>query len=163
MITKDQLAASMLRDCDISLHLFGKLTPEAWDYRPSPSQRSTTELLQYLSICGAAGIRCMSQNDWKLFGEYSDRAKAMSPGEFPKAMERQKDEIAAFFLSVSESTLESFDAPLPGGGTLPLALAILNGPQKWLNAYKLQLFLYVKSACDHAVSTPNLWAGVDRR
>ncbi len=41
-----------------------------------------------------------------------------------------------------------------------LGLAILNGPLKWLTAYKLQLFLYAK-ACGAEIGTANAWAGMD--
>ncbi|HXC24902.1 MAG TPA: hypothetical protein VNU46_03230 [Gemmatimonadaceae bacterium] len=163
MITKDQLAASMLRECDIIQHLFTKLGPDALTYRPSPAQRTTLELLRYLSICGTAGIRCMSEANWKLFSGFAERAKEMTAEEFPAAMQRQSEEIAAFFASVSEETLETQEAPLPGGTMLPLGLAILNGPFKWLASYKLQLFLYAKAAGAVEIGTANAWAGADRR
>ena len=90
MITKDQLASSMLRECDICLHLHTKLGPGTLDYRPTSGQRSTLELLQYLSVCGSAGVRCLAESNWKLFGDYSARAQVMTAAEFPEAMARQK-------------------------------------------------------------------------
>lgn len=162
MITKDQLAASMLRDCDILLHLYGKLRPEDADHRPSERQRSTLELLRYLSICGAAGIDCMAHADWGRFKAFSERAKEMAFDGFPAAIERQKAEIEAFFQSVSEETLETQEAPLPGGrGVSTLGAAIFNGPQKWLAAYKLQLFLYAKACGGMELGTSNVWGGMD--
>lgn len=160
MITKDQLGASMLHECKVALHLFGKLSPDAYDYRPSPRQRTTTELLRYLAICGIAGTRCMADADWKLFAEYRARTNEMRPEEFPAMMERQKGELDAFFRSVTEEMLEMQDAPLPGGGMQPLGAAILNGPLKWLAAYKLQLFLYAK-ASGAEIGTANAWNGID--
>lgn len=163
MISKGQIAASMTRDCDITQHLFTKLTPESYTYRPSPSQRSTEELLRYLAICGIAGVQCMAGGSWKQFGEFGARVQAMAPEQFPELMNQQKAELEAFFASVSDQALLSQDAPLPGGGTLPLGLAILNGPFKWLTAYKLQLFLYAKAAGAADIGTSNAWAGADRR
>ncbi len=162
MITKDQLAASMLRDCEVILHLYTKLTPADADYRPSEKQRSTLDLLRYLSICATASLDCLVHADWKRFAAFGDRVKEMSFEGFPAAMEQQKTEIAAFFAGVSEATLETQDAPLPGGrGQSTLGLAILNGPQKWLAAYKMQLLLYAK-ACGHAeLGTSNVWGGMD--
>jgi hypothetical protein len=57
--------------------------------------------------------------------------------------------------------LETQMAPLPGGGTRTLGLAILEAPFKWLTAYKLQLFLYAKATGASAIGTANAWAGVD--
>ncbi|HKR64723.1 MAG TPA: hypothetical protein VJZ00_13405 [Thermoanaerobaculia bacterium] len=161
MITKDQLAESMLRECDILLHLHSKLPPGALDYQPSPEQRTTLWLLRYVAICAIGGIRCMAEANWKLFGEYNARVKEMTGDEFPAAMERQKQEIADFFASVSEGTLETQEAPMPGGGVLPLGAAILNGPFKWLAAYKMQFFLYAKAAGATELKTSNAWRGTD--
>ncbi len=161
MITKEQLSAAMTRECDISVHLFEKLTPGSFDFSPAPGQRNTTELLRYLSICGIAGIRCMADANWKQFGDFVARSKDMKPEEFPAAMLKQKGEIAAFFETTSEKVLETQDAPLPGGGSMPLAAAILNGPFKWLAAYKLQLFLYAKATGAPEIGTANAWMGID--
>jgi hypothetical protein len=161
VITKDQLAASLTRECDICRHLFTKLGPAAHDYRPSPGQRSTTDLLRYLSYCGIAGVRSMAEKNWKIFAERAERAKEMPAAEFPEAMDRQKREIETFFESVSDQTLGTQEAQVPGGGTLPLGAAIMSGPLKWLTAYKMQLFLYAK-ATGADIGTVNAWAGIDR-
>jgi hypothetical protein len=162
MITKDQLAASMLRDCEVILHLYSKLEPHHADHRPSERQRSTLELLRYLSFCAAAGVDCMAHGDWSRFKGHAERAAAMPFEGFPTAMEAQKAALEAFFAGVSEAALETQEAPLPGGrGVSTLGLAILNGPQKWLAAYKMQLFLYAKACGREELGTSNLWGGMD--
>lgn len=162
MITKDQFAQAMARECDIIVHLFSKISPDAYDYQPSPEQRTTLALLRYLAVCAAAGIRCMAEGNWKLFAaEYSERVKEMPASEFPAAMERQKQEILDFFASVSEETLLTQEAPMPFGVMLPLGVAILSGPFAWLSAYKMQLFLYAKASGAIELKTSNLWRGTD--
>lgn len=160
MITKDQFAAALLRECDICVHLHSKLGPSAWDYRPSEKQRSTRELLRYLAICGIAGATCMKEADWKRFAAFPERVKDLEPEDFPEAMAKQKEELKAFFDALDEETLRTKPAPLPGGGELPLGEALLNGPFKWLTSYKLQLFLYAK-ANGAEIGTANAWRGVD--
>jgi hypothetical protein len=163
MLTKDQVAASMLRECDICLHLFTKLGAESFGYRPGEGQRSTLELLRYLAICASAGLDCMAHGDWKRYAAHAEAVKDMAPEAFPDAMARQKEAIAAFFGGISEEALRTQSAPLPGGrGTQPLGEAILNGPFKWISAYKLQLFLYAK-ANGAAIGTVNAWAGMDSK
>jgi hypothetical protein len=161
VITKEQLSGAMTRECDICLHLFSKLTPEAYGYRPSAAQRSTLELLQYLASCGIGGLRAMANANWKLFSEELARTKEMPAEDFPAAMNRQKQAIELFFTSTSEKMLETQEAKMPGGGILPLGAGILNGPLKWLAAYKLQLFLYAKATGAHEIGTANAWAGID--
>lgn len=160
MLTKDQFAAAMLRECDICVHLFSKLGPEAYGYRPGEKQRSTTELLRYLAICGIAGATCMRDGGWKHFAAFSERTKDMPPEAFPEAMARQKAELETYFATTDEETLRTHIAPMPGGGELPLGEALLNGPFKWLTSYKLQLFLYAK-ANGAEIGTANAWRGMD--
>lgn len=161
MINKDQIAASMMFECDVAKHLFTKLTQKSYDYKPTDGQRTTLELLRYLSICGIAGIQSLYKSDWKTFGTYTSRADAMSAEGFPAAMDLQKQEIKAFFDSVTERDLETRDAALPVGGTQLLGLAILDLPFKWLPAYKLQLFLYAKATGAAELNTANAWMGMD--
>ena len=84
----------------------------------------------------------------------------MKAGDFVEAMDRQKAELIAFFAALTDERLAA-EAPLPGGAKQPLAVALMNGPMKWLTAYKLQLFLYAKATGVHDISTSNAWRGVD--
>lgn len=162
VITKDDLLTSMTLECDIALHLHSKLTPQAAGYRPSTDQRSTTELLRYLAICGIAGTTSMVKGDWKLFAAFRERSAALEVKDFPAAMTRQKEELAALFAGITPEQFATQQAPMPGGAvTLPLGVAILNGPFKWLAAYKLELFVYAKASGAHDISTSNAWRGVD--
>ena len=49
-ITKEQLVASLQNEVRILLHLVSKIDRSQLNYRPTPGQRSTLELLRYLSI-----------------------------------------------------------------------------------------------------------------
>ncbi|HSN13895.1 MAG TPA: hypothetical protein VLT61_04635 [Anaeromyxobacteraceae bacterium] len=161
MISKTHLLGSLHHECTVAQHLFTKLPPDSFDYRPSATQRSTLELLQYLSVIGIAGATCMAEQDWKRFAPFGERAKAMTAEGFPAAMERQKAELTALFDALSDERLATQQAPLPAGGTQPLAVALMNGPLKWLTAYKLQLFLYAKATGATGIGTANAWRGTD--
>jgi hypothetical protein len=161
MITKQDLLDSMLHECTVAQHLYSKLTPTSFEYRPSATQRSTTELLQYLSVIGIAGATCMVERDWKRFAPFSERAKAMTADGFVAAMDRQKAELVALVGTLSDERLATQEAPLPGGTTQRLAVALMNGPLKWLTAYKLQLFLYAKASGAQGIGTTNAWRGTD--
>lgn len=162
MISKDQIAAVMLRECDICVHLHSKIPAGALDYRPTPGQRSTLELLQYLSFAPIAALGIFETGDWSQFGPQAEAAKLLTAAEFPAAMERQKAAITKFFAERSESDFETRMATLPGGrGEAPLGFAIMSGPMIWIAAYKMQLFLYAKSAGAHELGTSNVWGGRD--
>ena len=160
MITKAQLAASMVHECNVSIHLVEKLSPAAAGYRPTDGQRTTEELLGYLAVCGIAGTRSMAEGNWKIFSEYRERVKDLAVGEFPAAMARQRDELTAFFEQATDELMAK-EAGVPGGGKMPLDAAIMNGPLKWLTGYKMQLFLYAKATGSAKLGTTNAWAGLD--
>src|SRR5687768_8980832 len=132
MITKEQLLASMLREIDICVHLYSKLTPEAMSYQPSPAQRTTIELLRYLAVIGIAASHCLKVGDWKAFAPYSERVKEMPPEGFPAAMEQQKREIEELFTSTSDEAMRTQEAKLPAGVVFPLGAALMEAPLKWL-------------------------------
>ena len=52
VLTKSELIASLQNEVRILLHLSSKIDRTMLDYRPRPKQRSTIELLRYLSLMG---------------------------------------------------------------------------------------------------------------
>ena len=163
MITKQQLEAALVKECDITIHLFGKLTPESYAYRPAEGVRSTAELLRYLAMCGIGGIRWFEAGSLDIWKEHQARVAEMPPEAFPDEMNRQKREIQEFFAGTDEEVLRTKDAKLPTGDRMPLGAAIMSGPMKWLAAYKLQLFSYAKATGATDIGTANAWAGIDWR
>ena len=115
------------------------------------------------SIRLLGGIRAMEANDLKVMTEFTEQAAAMQAAEFPEAMDRQKARIREYFDGVDERALETMEAKLPGAGSMPLDVALMNGPLKWLTGYKMQLFLYAKASGASEIGTANAWAGIDWR
>src|SRR5262245_51996518 len=52
VLTTSEFISSLKNEVRILQHLITKIDPSMRDYRPTPKQRSTFELLQYLSIMG---------------------------------------------------------------------------------------------------------------
>src|SRR5262245_21887226 len=52
VLTKSELISSLQNEVRILLHLATKIDRTNLDYRPTPKQRSTLELVKYLSIMG---------------------------------------------------------------------------------------------------------------
>ena len=57
VLTKEELIASLQNEVRILVHLAGKVDKSKVDYRPTPKQRSTLELLQYMSMMGPTAVR----------------------------------------------------------------------------------------------------------
>src|SRR5690242_17642864 len=56
VLTKNELLAALHHEVRILVHLAGKVDRTKLDYRPTPRQRSTLELLQYMAIMGPTQI-----------------------------------------------------------------------------------------------------------
>src|SRR5262245_50549664 len=59
VFTKPELIGSLQNEVRILLHLASKIDRSKLDYRPTPKQRSTIELLKYLSIMGPALVQAI--------------------------------------------------------------------------------------------------------
>ena len=161
MITKDDLLTLMLRECDLCIHLHGKVPPGGMEFRFTPAQRSTAELLRYLSFIGTAAVHCMTENSWEPYGVHQKAAADLRPEDFPAAMERQKADLRARFGAMKDADLAAKSFRLPWGETAPLGRAILALAHGSLVAYRMQLFLQAKAAGNAAIGTSNCWGGMD--
>ena len=161
MLTKDDIRDALLKECDICVHLFGKLPEGESEYRPSPVQRNTLELLRYLAHCGISGARVVLEGSFEPFHDGVRRTASMPAVDFPAAMERQKRDLAEFFARLTHEQFSSQEAKLPTGETVKLGRALLDAPLRWMIGYRMQLFLYAKASGNHAIGTANCWAGID--
>ena len=57
VLTKPELVGSLQNEVRILLHLASKIDRAKIDYRPTPKQRSTIELLKYLSVMGPRSLQ----------------------------------------------------------------------------------------------------------
>ena len=161
MIDKDMLRDRILKECDTCLHLYERVPEGGMDYRPTEGQRSTLELLRYLSFCAMSGCRAMAEGSWDSYEGLMKRAAEMGPEDFPAHMARQKEELTAFFDGLDQEALTTQQAKDPLGNEMTLGEALLALPYSWMVAYRMQLFLYAKQAGNADLWTPNCWAGVD--
>jgi len=161
MISKADLLAEMLRECDICVHLAGKVPPGGLEFRFTPTQRSTLELLQYISFVGTAFAAAAVTGTWDRYGELEKAASSLAAADFPAAMERQKAALRDLLAGVPDADLAAKRFKTPWGDELPLGRALIELPLGSLIAYRMQLFLQAKAAGNAEIWTPNCWAGVD--
>lgn len=161
MLGKADLLDTLARETAITKHLLGKVPAGGLDYRPTPGQRSTLELLRYLSHCGIGGTLAMADGNWDGYKSWAARCAKLTAPEIPAALDRQSEALAEFFAGVTDEALATREATTPLGEKLPLGRALLELPVKWMTAYRMQLFLYLKAAGNDGIWTPNCWGGVD--
>jgi hypothetical protein len=165
VLTKDELISSLKHEVRILLHLASKVDPAKLDYRPTPKQRSTLELLQYMAIMGPTQIAVIKAGAFNrpalsaAWGPADAAAKAMNFDQAIAAIRKQPDEYARL---LNEWTEADFRAEIDMFGNKStrgrqLVNLVLNGHA----AYRTQLFCYLKSCGRAELNTMNLWAGMD--
>ena len=164
VLTKSELLSSLQNEVRVLLHLANKIDRSTLDYRPTPKQRSTFELLKYLSMMGPMMIRYGLAKD----GEFDRDAWMAASQEADQrdfdqtlaAIAAHADEYVALLADVTDDDLRSeltgFDGTKMTRGSY-LVNSVLGG----CAAYRTQLFLYLKACGQEDLGTSNLWMGVD--
>ena len=165
VLTKDELISTLRNEVRILVHLAGKVDKSKLDYRPTATQRSTLELLQYMAIMGPTQIavitggvfnRASLTAAWKPAEEAAGR---MTFDEAVAAIGKQADEYARELGSWTDAdfrgAVDMFGSKTTRGRLL--VELVIGGHA----AYRTQLFCYLKSCGRDELNTMNLWGGAD--
>jgi hypothetical protein len=158
MITKEQYIKSFVKELEIIKHLAEKITPEMLEYRPSEKQRSTLELMQYLGHISVTAI--MSFLD-PIKNDYMELSKAKDTVNAENFISKIDEQIKVVTEQINLLTSEQLEKEASFFGMSDkLSMHLLNA-LKWITAYKMQLFLYIKANGVSNIGTSNAWAGFD--
>ena len=162
VLSKAELVASLQNEARLVVHLTSKVAPAQLDYRPSASQRSTLDLIRYISMMGPTIIRWSLANT----GDFEIWSKAEAVSK-ERTFEQARDAIAAQRIEYAEllgeltdedfrAEVTDFDGNKTSRGAF-LANLVLGG----CAAYRMQLFLYLKASSAPTINSANLWSGMD--
>ncbi|MDB5036308.1 MAG: hypothetical protein JWQ98_3549 [Chlorobi bacterium] len=165
VLTKDELLAALNREVHILLHLAGKVEESYLDYRPTPGQRSTLELIQYLTIMGRTQIALIKNGVFNMptlsaaWGPAVAASKELTFEQAVAAIRAQPEEYRREF---SEWADEDFRRNVDMfGSTVSRGALLVSQVLGVYAAYRTQLFCYLKSCGRTEMGTINLWAGMD--
>jgi hypothetical protein len=161
VLTKSEVIASMQKEVRILLHLATKIDRAKLDYRPTPKQRSTMDLLRYLSVMGPNLVRAARAGgfDPASWTESQQAAAARDLDQTLDVIAAQADEYATL---IGDMTDEDFRKDVEMFGRKSTVGAFLvNTVLCGYAAYRTQLFLYLKACGREELNTMNLWAGMD--
>jgi hypothetical protein len=149
----------MLRDIRIIKSLYTKIKPGTLDYRPTPKQRSTLELLQYMSHASVVTLEGIKQGkmDTEKYQEAMKHTLQMKPEDFPARMDDQAKAMDSTFLLLTDNELNEELDLFNMGFKMTRAAWILEMVLKSLVAYKMQLFLYIKASGNPDIGSRDLW------
>jgi hypothetical protein len=161
VMTKPELIGSLQNEVRILQHLITKIDRDKLDYRPTPKQRSTLELLQYLTIMGPELIKATKAGTFNP-ETWTTAEKTAYSRDFDQtvaALAAHKDGYAKLLGEWSDADfrgeIEMFGSKSTRGAFI--TNMVLGG----CSAYRTQLFLYLKSSGREELNTYNLWAGMD--
>ena len=161
VLTKSELITSLQNEVRILLHLSSKIDRSMLDYRPAPKQRSTIELLKYLSVMGPILVKFAKAGAFDP-AQFTIEEKAAAARDFDQtlaAIAGHRDVYASLLGDMSDADFR-VEIEMFGNKTTRGAF-IVNLVLCGCAAYRTQLFLYLKANGREELSTMNLWAGVD--
>ncbi len=161
VFTREELVLSLQNEIRILLHLAGKVDRAQLDYRPTPTQRSTIELLRYLSMMGPALIPSIRTGvfDGTAWQAALADANHLTFDEAVARIGQQANQYAELIAEFSDADLRSevqmFFRTASRGSILVNIVLCSHA------AYRTQLFLYLKACGRDDLGTANLWSGMD--
>ncbi len=158
MITKEEYLRSFSKEIDIIKHLAEKVTPAMLDYRPTPKQRSTMELMQYLGHISVTATKAFID---PIKNNYMELAKARDLVNFENFQATMDEQVRIVTEEVSALTEEQLNSNTELFGMNDKLSFHLMSVLKWITAYKMQLFLYIKANGVESIGTSNVWGGFD--
>lgn len=161
VLTKSDLIDALQNEVRILQHLVTKIDPSMLDYRPTPKQRSTIELLKYLAVMGPVVTKSALAGGFDQ-AEWVARQTALADKDFAATvavLAAQSDEYKALLADVPD---EAFRKEVEMFGRKAIVGPFLVGTVLGgCAAYRTQLFCYLKSCGRTELGTMNLWGGID--
>ena len=158
MISKEQYWQSIASEFRILKHLVTKIPADKHHHKPTEKQRTTLELLQFLSYFGSSAFQHYLTGDMGGYGKGSEAAKSVTVENFSAMIDAEEARMKELFAKFTDAELAT-EISL-WGRTQTKAIFLLDF-LKMFAAYKMQLFLYIKQSGVHSVGTANVWAGMD--
>jgi hypothetical protein len=133
----------------ILLHLVSKGDPTKLDHRPTPTQRSLLELLQYLAIFGPIRLRTIKVGVWDM-DVWRDTWRTQEAAAKRRNLEQIKEALGAQSASFVELLGSISDADLGSEMEMFGSKASRGSWLVWMVrchyvAYRMQLFLYLNA------------------
>jgi hypothetical protein len=159
---KESLLECIRTEIETCKHLYSKIPSDAFEVRPAQEMRSIEELLQYLMWSARTPVTYFRDAEKgrtlrEVATEHKELVKRYHVTEFEKAMDDQYADVAAIISAFTDHEIETKMVKFPWQTESTLGHAIMETAVKWLAAYKMQLFVYLKMQ-GIQLNTADCWA-----
>ena len=159
MYSKAAFLSSLKAEAKIIKHLVTQVPADQLEYRPTPAQRSTLELMRYLSIVLAASGEYVVTGTWDHWGAAEAAGKDVTVATFAKAMDKQIKAVEKKLAKLGDAALKRKKTKHWNGQALTLGEGLVEMILKPAVAYRMQLFLYAKASGASTLGTSDCWFG----
>ena len=160
MITKAQLLDACRHETKVINHLATLLPEGALEWRPTPKQRSTLELMRYMTVMAEMMAINATTGNWDHAPALSEQSESVTLDNFAAAMEHQIERIAEVLEPIDETASMTHEMTLPWREPIAQSALLMRGVYASLVAYRMQLFLHAKQSGNGDISTMECWAGM---
>lgn len=156
---KKHLLDNIEREYKLLKQLIPLIEEQDLNFKPTDKVRTTLEIMQYLSTVGSTMLRWFLINDLtpQEFVKIRAYRNTLTLADFSERLDKQFEEIKAYFDTFSEDDLFTKEIELPWKEKMILGTAIINCPVKWLATYRMELFMYLKINKGLEISTKEAW------
>ena len=160
MITKDQFLDGCRHETKVINHIASQLPDGAPEWRPTPEQRSTLELMRYMTVMSEMMAINIITGNWEHAPALNEQSEAVTVDNFAEAMNHQMNRVSEVAGDIDETAASTQEVMLPWGEPDAQSGMLMRGVYASLVAYRMQLFLYAKQAGNAKLSTMDCWAGM---
>ncbi len=157
MLSKNDVRDSLIHEYQVIQRIVSKLPAGCEDYRISPTQRSTLELLHYLLLLGPGVMHAANDNGFAWFTENSPNCASVGLADAPVHLDGAIAEMKHLFDGWTDDEFANRAVSIPNMGDWTLGTWMLNTACKFVPAYKLQLFHHAKAAGNTGLDTWDAW------
>jgi hypothetical protein len=158
MITVAEAIAWTRHETACTIHIAKRLTPAHLEFRFTPPQRSTVELLRYLAIQNQGVLGYLATGSWDHWDALATKVADLDLAGFPAAMKRQQKALEKALTAIGDRGLKKTITGMDGK-PIVLGQALMDSVLKMSVAYKMQLFLQAKAAGIADIGSSDLWRG----
>jgi hypothetical protein len=159
MYTKAAFLKSIAHEGKIIKHLVTQIPAGQADWRMTPPQRSTLELIRFLSFMPLASVEFAVTQAWDKWEGHEAGAKDLQPAGFPKAMDKQIKAITKLLAKYGDAALKRKTTKHWNGTKMTLGDALVAMVLNTMVAYRMQLFLQVKASGAAHLTSSDCWQG----
>lgn len=159
MIDREQFLGLVRQEAHVLKYLGARVDASKLAFRLGDNQRTTAELLEYLTLAGWLPTHALVEGSWNDLAALREAAPTVTLDNFAELLDVQVGKMEEMVRAIPDEDFSSRKVTMPWGDERPLGEALIALPYTFLASYRLQLFTHLKSAGQTTMGTREAWLG----